>query len=123
MSSQERWTVYPLLLLAIGLAVRGNIGLETRVPSLTAGGVTADAIVCKEMAIVTDDGQIIVHAGRVEGGGGGCIEIHDAEGKDALALGTSPKSRDGAIEFFNAAGKSLLRLEPRPVSPRPETTP
>lgn len=110
MTSRERWTVYPLLLLAIGLAVRGNVTMSSRVSAVSAGAVTADAVFCKELAIVTDDGQIVVHAGRVKDGGGGRIEIRDAEGNDAVALGTSAKSRDGSVEFFDADGNRTGRI-------------
>jgi hypothetical protein len=119
MTTRERWTVYPLLLLAIGLAVRGNIDAPSRVSMVTAAGVTADAIVCKELAIVTADGKIVVHAGRVKDGGGGRIEIRDAVGHDSLGLGTSPESRDGAVDFYDAEGQRFFRFGPRP-SPSPE---
>jgi hypothetical protein len=112
-TTKERWTVYPLLLLAIGLAVRGNATMSSRVPAVSAGAVTADTVFCKELAIITDDGQIVVHAGRVKEGGGGRIEIRDAEGNDALAIGTSAASRDGVIEFFDAEGNRIERLGTR----------
>lgn len=113
MTTKERWTVYPLLLLAIGLAVRGNTTMSSSVPAVSAGAVTADTVFCKELAIITDDGQIVVHAGRVKEGGGGRIEIRDAQGNDAIAIGTSAESRDGSVEFFDAEGKRIERLSPR----------
>ncbi len=122
MTSRERWTVYPLLLLAIGLTLRGNVTSQTGVPIMTGGVVMAGRIVCKELAIETDDGRILVHAGRVKDGGGGRIEIRDAEGKDALGLGTSPESREGAVDFFDAEGNRVFRFAPRFTNP-PEITP
>jgi hypothetical protein len=114
-TTRERWTVYPLLLLAIGLAVRGNTSTSTVVPAVSAGAVTADTVFCKELAIITDDGQIVVHAGRVKEGGGGRIEIRDAEGNDAIAIGTSAESRNGSVEFFDAEGKRTGQLAPEAV--------
>jgi len=70
-------------------------------------------VLCKELAIITDDGQIVVHAGRVKHGGGGRIEIFDAEGNDSIAIGTSAESRDGVIEFFDADGNPIERLGTR----------
>jgi hypothetical protein len=116
MNSRERWTVYPLLLLAIGLAVRGNVTISSRMPAVAAGAVTADTVFCKELAIVSDDGQIVVHAGRVKDGGGGRIEIFDSEGNDAIAIGTSAESRDGSVEFFDADGNRVGRLGPQTVN-------
>ena len=108
MSTRDRWTVYPLLLLAIGLAMRGQL-----VPHQAANeGTTlsADTVVCRELAILGESDTIIVHAGRVKGGGGGRIEIRDAAGVDAVAVGTTAESRDGAVEFFDERGRLIGRL-------------
>jgi hypothetical protein len=123
MSTKERWTVYPLLLLAIGLALRGQL-----VPPETApedATLSADTVVCRELAILGEADTIIVHAGRVKGGGGGRIEIRDATGVDALAVGTTADSRDGAVEFFDGQGRRIGRLgsaagKPQAEPPRAE---
>ncbi len=122
MSTKERWTVYPLLLLAIGLAVRSNVPSQARVPGLSTGTVIADTVYCKELAIVTDDGQIIVHASRAKEGNGGRIEIRDISGTDAIAIGTSADSPSGAIDFFDAEGSRRLRFSPS-VAPPPQPAP
>jgi hypothetical protein len=106
MSTRERWTVYPLLLLAIGLALRAGPG--DRRP--LAGTISGDAVVCKELAIVNEEGKILVHAGREVGGAGGRIEIRDAAGRNAVCIGTAADSREGAVEFFDADGKLIGRL-------------
>ena len=113
MTTAERWTVYPLLLLAIGLAIRGQLGLDGGGPARRT--ISADAVVCRELAVLGETDAIIIHAGRVEGGGGGRIEIRDADGTDTLALGTSAEARDGSIEFFDAKGTPVGRLGPRPA--------
>ncbi len=123
MTTAERWTVYPLLLLAIGLAARGQLGLE-------AGGadrrtISADALVCRELAVLGETDAIIIHAGRVEGGGGGRIEIRDAEGRDAMAMGTGADSRAGAVEFFDEQARLIGRLGPpiaKPQAQQPAAT-
>jgi hypothetical protein len=67
---------------------------------------------------------IIVHAGRVKGGGGGRIEIRDAGGIDAVGIGTSADSREGGIEFFDAKAQLLGTLGPkRPPRPAEESGP
>jgi hypothetical protein len=120
MTAKERWTVYPLLLLAIGLALRGELVARPAGPD-AGGRVSAETVVCRELVIVgapTGSGgkaPIIVHAGRVKGGGGGRIEIRDADGVDAVAIGTSPRTRDGGVEFFDAEAKLLGRLGPKPT--------
>jgi hypothetical protein len=115
MSTKERWTVYPLLLLAIGLALRGQLVPQEEHTGKTT--LSAEAVVCRELAILGESGKIIVHAGRVKGGGGGRIEIRDGEGIDTLAVGTTVDSRDGAVEFFNEQGQLIGRLGPAAGEP------
>ena len=146
MTVKERWTVYPLLLLAIGLALRaGSGGREPNEAGLIKAGkgqfegievglLVADGIFCREMAVFEKaDGQteqILIHAGRVEGGGGGRIEIRDGDGSDSVAIGTSAESREGSVEFFGSDGQSLGKLgpkkqnplEPPPMIPEPPAT-
>jgi hypothetical protein len=71
--------------------------------------ISADALVCRELAVLGETDAIIIHAGRVEGGGGR-IEIRDATGVDAMAVGTTADSRNGAVEFFDGQGRRIGRL-------------
>jgi hypothetical protein len=100
MTSRERWTVYPLLFLAIGLALRAAVLSEEAAETLEA-----PRLVCRELVVTGADGTVLVHAGRVVGGGGGRIEIKDAAGVDAVAIGTGTAGRDGVVEFFDAEGE------------------
>lgn len=108
MSSRERWTVYPLLLLALGLAIRAAVAPD---PLLRCEGIEADHVTCGELRVVGPDGKILVHLGRVVGDGGGRIDLKDAEGVDVLGIGTGPGRRAGAIEFFDAAGRQTAVVE------------
>ncbi len=105
MNSRERWTVYPLLFLAIGLAVRAAALPPERVDALAAQVVEAEQLVCRELVVTGTDGTVLVHVGRVVGGGGGRIEIKNAAGVDAIAVGTGGEGRAGSVEFFGADGK------------------
>lgn len=106
MSSRERWTVYPLLLLAIGLAVRAGT-----VPP-HAEFLDATVVECREFNVVAPDGTTLVRIGRVRDGGGGRIEIRDRAGIDAIAIGTRPEDRTGAVEFFDETGAPVGELQP-----------
>jgi len=110
MSSRERWTVYPLLFLAIGLAVRAVAVSEGQMEAARFDAVEADTVVCRELRLTAADDTVLVHVGRVVGGGGGRIEIKDAAGVDAIAIGTEPASRGGIVEFFDADGRSAGQL-------------
>ena len=115
MTIKERWTVYPLLLLAIGLALRGELVDQ---PRIEEGVFTAKAVVCEELAILGPQpdpekvAPIIVHAGRVKDGDGGRIEIRDSAGTTSIAIGTTAVSRDGAVEFYDEKNKAVLVITP-----------
>jgi len=118
MSSRERWTVYPLLFLALGLALRATSGSvdddgTTRFIALDAGRV-----VCRELRIDSEDGETLVHVGRVKDGGGR-IEIRDTRGRDVVAIGTHPRRADGGVELFGIDGREEARLSPTGFGPPP----
>jgi len=130
MTTKERWTVYPLLLLAIGLALRGDVGDSAKIKD---GTFTARALVCEELAILgseaDDDGTapIIVHAGRVKDGDGGRIEIRDSRGVTSIAIGTTAAGRAGVVEFFDDQNRLVSMLnspaQERPSEPEREGEP
>ena len=108
MTIRERWTVYPLLFLAIGLALRA----ATIPPAeLEVDTVEAGRVVCGEIVVTSEDGTKLIHIGRVKGGGGGRIEISDRTGAEAVAIGTGPEGRDGSVEFFDVEGTTTSLLD------------
>ena len=111
MSSRERWTVYPLLLLALGLAIRAAVAPD---PVLRCEGIEADHVTCGELRVVGPDGTILVHLGRVVGDGGGRIDVKDAAGVDVLGIGTAPGRRVGGIEFFDTDGRQTSVIDGSP---------
>ena len=108
MTTRERWMVYPLLFLAIGLAVRSAALCD----ALRTEGLDTGQVVCRELLVTGTDGTVLVHAGRVVGAGGGRIEVRDGDGVAAIAIGTRPDDRVGAVEFFDAKGEPAGRLGP-----------
>lgn len=115
MSNRERWTVYPLLFLAIGLAVRAGISSRESFATLRGDRLDVDQVVCREVIVAGSDGVPIVHIGRVRDGGGGRIEVHDAAGEGGIAIGMRPEDRTGGIEFFDAEGRPLQRIAAPPA--------
>jgi hypothetical protein len=107
MTSRERWTIYPLLFLALGLAFRA---VALPFDKAAVQRIEAGTIICGEIVLAADDGTKLVHIGRVKGAGGGRIEIFDGKGTDAIAIGTTADAAGGAIEFFDAAGKPAGRV-------------
>jgi hypothetical protein len=114
MTSRERWTVYPLLFLALGLAVRAIAVPQGECGAARVDSLESTRLVCKEIVIENDEGTILVHMGRVVGGGGGRIEIKDKDGVDTIAVGTRPDDREGVVEFFDAKGKPTGAVSAQP---------
>lgn len=108
MSSRERWTIYPLLFLALGLAIRGIVAPS---PEIRCEGLEASHVTCGELRVVGPDGKILVHLGRVVGDGGGRIDVKDAAGVDVLGIGTGSGRREGAVEFFDADGNRISTID------------
>lgn len=111
MTSRERWTVYPLLFLALGLAFRA---VAFPFDKAVVQRLEAGTVECGEIRVSAHDGTTLVHIGRVKGAGGGRIEIFGGEGQDALAVGTGTEPAGGVIELFDAAGEPAGRLGGRP---------
>jgi len=114
MTSRERWTVYPLLFLAIGLAVRAIAVPQGEFAAARVDELESTRLVCKEIVIENNDGTILVHMGRVVGGGGGRIEIKDQDGINTIAVGTQQDHREGVVEFFDAKGEPSGQLSAPP---------
>ena len=110
MTTRERWTVYPLLFLAIGLAMRAQSGAPDLDGRVRVEVLDAASVICRELRVESADGPTLVHLGRVKGGGGGRIEIRDSKGNDSVAVGTRPGRREGGVEFFDFDGAESARL-------------
>ena len=104
MTSRERWTVYPLLFLALGLAIRAAVLPAENFTTATIQGLDATRLICREIVVASEDGTILVHIGRVMDGGGGRIEVKDSRGVEAISIGTGAEGREGRVEFFDDQG-------------------
>ena len=60
MTSRERWTVYPLLFLALGLAVRAAVLSEDRLAESPPATLEADRIECRELIVRDADGAVLL---------------------------------------------------------------
>lgn len=129
MTTRERWTIYPLLFLAIGLAMRAQTGAPDLEGRIRCEILEAASVVCRELRVESADGPTLVHLGRVKGGGGGRIEIRDSKGNDSMAVGTRSGRSEGGVEFFEQDGRESARLTstgldaPPPDHPAPQRLP
>ena len=106
MSDRERWTVYPLLFLALGLAMRAVL-----VPPAEIGELDVVRLLCREIVVRDGEGRVMLHLGRITDGGGR-IEINDPEGDALMSLGSCPPQASAAIEFAGDDGEVVRRIGP-----------
>lgn len=99
MSSRERWTVYPLLLLAIGMGIKTRVSGIENVPSLG----------CQALTINGEDGRPLVriHANAAKQGQ---IEFYNPEGKLLLAAGAGHDGKAGQLVIVNDNGKPQVEI-------------
>jgi hypothetical protein len=117
MTTRERWIVYPLLFLTLGIAMRDKIVPPARlqVGGIDAGqircntlqahqGVAADEIRCGQLQAVEEIGA--PHLKCVE------LEAVGRSGRRTVLLGTDAKTEGGLIKTFSRSGVPLVGLEP-----------
>ena len=133
MSDRERWIVYPLLFLTLGIALRNQF-LPTRrfgAVDLKAGEISAQKILCNDLVIMQKGecnqlqceklqfneslGKHIVVVGLAE-----CVQLKAGEaecramlvvndqGKPVVLAASDKNTRSGIIQTMNAQGKPVV---------------
>jgi hypothetical protein len=112
MSTRERWIVYSLLFMTLGIALRDKVMPPTHLGNLgmriEAGMVTAQRIRCSELAVTGPKGQPVVVAGTDAEGRAGLIETFTTGGKPQVRLFSNEAG--GALTAIERAGKLALVL-------------
>jgi hypothetical protein len=100
MNDRERWTVYPLLILSLGIALRssGKFG-------------PTKLISCETLMIERPDGtrQMELAALPESNGGGGLLKIVSGDGKSGIEL--LAVSEGGIVKVIGANGQPQVVLE------------
>ena len=104
MSNRERWVVYPLLFLSIGLGLRKFDLQEANQEGPTAG---VDTLRCKTLEIVAADGKPRMSIGT-NALGDALLETSTADGKPLARI--SSNASGAALNLFDRAGQSTIRL-------------
>jgi hypothetical protein len=103
MSTRERWIVYPLLLLALGTAIKPKLvhpqQQETMLPPTT---LRVGRVECAELAILGRNEEPRILAGTTASGG--LIRVFDAQGRKVVAIRADAATRAGLIETLNESG-------------------
>ena len=89
MSERERWIVYPLLFLTLGLVLRDKLGMAKQ--------VQAHRVVCEKLIVLNDDGvpQVVLESTKA----GGVVRAINANHTMDLVLG----HEDRASSLFREA--------------------
>jgi len=136
MSTRERWIVYPLLFLTLGIVMRDKFFPAARfqahevaarqihcdqlqVDLVSAGGLAVRSIQCGEEVaarkIHCNQLQVdqVVSAGGLAVRGIQCGElaVGGPNGRPTVIVGTDPKTKGGVIETLSSAGAPLVLLQ------------
>jgi hypothetical protein len=127
MSTRERWIVYPLLFLTLGIAMRDKILPAARIQ---VGEITAGQIRCNELQVAKETASEQIHCNQLQVGQVVCNRLQSVGGIDAVGVqcrefqvvgsnglptvivGTDPTSRGGLITTFSSIGAPLVCLQP-----------
>jgi hypothetical protein len=113
MSSRERWTVYPLLFLTLGIALKDKITGQIGTSHVESKSVIANRVSCQSLSVTDNQGKPRVIVSPTEEGG--IIQTVSARGNVNVSLGQS-NSQVGVF-FTDPDGRLLptrtfLRLTP-----------
>jgi hypothetical protein len=133
MSERERWIVYPLLFLTLGIALRNQF-LPTRrfgAVDLRAGEISAQKIICNDL-VIQETGKCnqfncdqfqfnqalgkhiravglaectFLKAGEIESR---AMLVVDANGKPAVIVSIDKNTQTGMLQIINATGKPAV---------------
>ncbi len=116
MSNRERWIIYPLLFLTLGIAMRDKIvpprlkAREVVVVSAGApGAVTADVIRCKHLEIVDRDKTPRVRMG-ITAQQAGVVEILKKDQQQAVVLAAGGEKGCGCVAVFGESDKPVVAI-------------
>lgn len=97
MTDRERWTVYPLLFLALGIAVKDKLPGPVRIDDLHS-----KAVFCRELIVTDPQGKEQVFIGANDNGGliratGNRNELRTVVGNSEQAAGLMFVDREGRV--------------------------
>ncbi len=135
MSDRERWVIYPLLFLAIGMATKNGVEFQAE-QQMKETQSKMPIVRCKELLVLGDNDKPLVTITEASKQRGGVITVHNADGKPVTQVksdattgaglfetangnGTpqvvlSSNSNGGAVTLFDRLGKNIVQLAPPP---------
>ena len=102
MTDRERWTVYPLLFLTLGIAVKDKI----------VGRSTADTVLCSTLVVHDRKGKEQVVISSTPDGG----QVVTLGGKNALGVLVGHTEKLAGLMFVDGRGRLIRSLATMPAS-------
>jgi antitoxin (DNA-binding transcriptional repressor) of toxin-antitoxin stability system len=101
MTSRDRWTIYPLLFLAIGLGLNANIQGQADHSAFEGNLVRGkkldgDVVLCKELVVINDDGKPVVQIAANKTGGG-ILQARNGTGTVQTVLSADPPGFESEV--------------------------
>lgn len=113
MTDRERWTVYPLLFLTLGVAMRDKIFNIVEVDK-----VQCKSVLCNALVVTDQKGkqQVVVSSNQA----GGIVQTVGNDGRPSAIVGHTQQI--SGLLFVDAQGKVLAEsiAAPRTVVPNPQ---
>jgi hypothetical protein len=110
MSSRERWIVYPLIFLALGIAMRVALREKYFPPArVQSEEITAGRIRCAQLQVdqLLTANSIVSRSAQCE-----AVAILGSNGRPTIILGNDSKGRGGLLQVLSSTGIPLIILQP-----------
>jgi hypothetical protein len=119
MNTRERWIVYPLVFLAMGLAMRNKVIPPSELLALRVKchGLDANEITCNSFTVKGLGEKDVVRIMPMKNGSGR-LEIRGKGGQNAIVLATDPSGQFGVVEMPDGKGNLQLLLQASPEGGR-----
>lgn len=124
MSTRERWIVYPLLFLTLGITLRESYELKHGLPDhLRASEMAAREIHCEKLQVaqlLCDQADVVQMARarqmvceRVESGQSACrsLFVNGSNGRPVVVAIMDPRNHNGLLEILSANRAPLVQLQ------------
>lgn len=123
MTTHERWILYPLLFLALGIAVRDKVYPPRQLAALEEvtvyGEVTANKIRCNELEVGKAECKVVTVTGPkgnegvrlgVTSNGAGRLEVCGTNGETVVAAGADRRGHSGVVQTLRGDGFPQVQL-------------
>jgi hypothetical protein len=115
MTTRERWIVYPLLFLTLGIALRDKIMPPSLIEAerIRCDRLETDETTCQSLTVWGRGNRELIHLGTATNGTGR-FEIRGVDGATAVVVGTDSSGRSGVVETLARGGIPQVQLRSTP---------